>query len=314
MKYFVAGHRGMVGSAICAKLRAAGCTVITCDRLSLDLTNQASVQQFFAREKPDIVIMAAAKVGGIYANDTWPADFIYNNLMIATNIIGAAFETGVDRLMMLSSSCVYPREAPQPINEQSLMTGPLEPTNEAYAVAKIAAMKLCESFNRQHGTDFRAVMPCNLYGPNDNFDPMTSHVLPALMRRFHEAAKAGRDDVTVWGTGTPLREFLHVSDMADAVLHLTGLSRDEWRENVPERFNHVNIGSGVETSIRELAELIAGVVGFRGKIRFDPSKPDGTPRKLLDVSLLAKMGWKAMIPLETGIREAYQSFLTANPE
>ena len=308
MRYFVAGHNGMVGSAICAKLAAAGAELVTRSRHELDLTNQFDVKSFFAKEKPDIVVVAAAKVGGILANDTYPADFIQSNLMIAANLIKGAFENGASRLLMLSSSCVYPREAPQPINEQSLMTGPLEPTNDAYAVAKIAAMKMCESYNRQHGTDYRTVMPCNLYGPNDNFDPVNSHVLPGLIRRFHEAEKAGAPEVVVWGSGKPQREFLHVSDMADAALFVLHLSKETWREHVPLRHNHVNIGSGVETSIAELAQLVAKTVGYRGKIVFDPSKPDGTPRKLLDVSLLAKMGWKAAIPLETGINDAYRYF------
>lgn len=308
MRYFVAGHNGMVGSAICARLAAAGAELVTRSRHELDLTNQFDVKSFFAKEKPDIVVVAAAKVGGTLANDTYPADFIQTNLMIAANLIKGAFENGASRLLMLSSSCVYPREAPQPINEQSLMTGPLEPTNDAYAVAKIAAMKMCESYNRQHGTDYRTVMPCNLYGPNDNFDPVNSHVLPGLIRRFHEAEKAGAPEVVVWGSGKPQREFLHVSDMADAALFVLHLSKETWREHVPLRHNHVNIGSGVETSIAELAQLVARTVGYRGKIVFDPSKPDGTPRKLLDVSLLTKMGWKATIPLETGINDAYRYF------
>lgn len=309
MRFYIAGHNGMVGSAICARLLKDGKKIVTRSRSELDLTNQQDVKAFFAKEKPDIVIISAAKVGGIMANDTFPADFISTNLMIASNIISSAYAHHASKLLLLSSSCVYPRQAPQPIREQSLMTGPLEPTNDAYAVAKIAAMKMCESYNRQHGTDYRTVMPCNLYGPHDNFDRETSHVLPALIRRFHEAKQAGVREVSVWGSGKPQREFLHVSDMAEAALFALDLSKDEWRQHVPMRNNHVNIGSGVETSIRELAELVARTVGYRGDIVFDPSKPDGTPRKLLDVSLMTKLGWKATIPLETGIDDAYRYFM-----
>lgn len=309
MRYFVAGHNGMVGSAICAKLEADKKQVLKRSKAELDLTDQSAVRYFFAEERPDMVVMAAAKVGGILANDTLPADFIQTNLMIAANVIESAFRNGVKRLLMLSSSCVYPREAPQPIREEALMSGPLEPTNDAYAIAKIAGMKLCESYNRQHGTDFRTVMPCNLYGPNDNFDPQGSHVLPGLLRRFHEAAQSGAPEVAVWGTGKPLREFLHVADMAEAALFVLHLDKQEWRSHVPMRMNHVNIGSGIETSIADLAQLVAKTVGYQGRIVFDTSKPDGTPRKLLEVSMMAKLGWKASIPLETGIKDAYQSFL-----
>ena len=309
MKYFVAGHNGMVGSAILSRLVKAGHSVVVREKRELDLTDQSAVKRFFNSEKPDIVIVAAGKVGGILANNNFPADFLLTNVMIASNIISCAFENNVSKLMMLSSSCVYPREAPQPINEGSLLTGILEPTNEPYAIAKIAAMKLCESYNRQHGTDFRSVMPCNLYGPNDNFEPLTSHVLPALIRRFHEAKVSGASEVVIWGTGQPLREFLHVADLADAVLFLIGLSHKEWRSYVPERNNHVNIGTGVETSIGDLAILVSHITGYGGKLTFDTTKPDGTFRKLLDVDLLKRMGWQAKIPLEAGIKDTYREFL-----
>ncbi len=309
MRYYVAGHRGMVGSAICRQLEAAGSEIVTRSRQDLDLTNQVDVKAFFLQEKPDVVVLAAAKVGGILANNNFPAAFIYENLMIESNVINSAFEASVERLLFLSSSCVYPRQAKQPIREEELLTGPLELTNEPYAIAKIAGMKLCESYNRQHGTDYRTVMPCNLYGPNDNFHPETSHVMPALIRRFHEAKAGGAAEVVVWGSGAPLREFLHVDDMAAASLYVLGMPRGTLRRHVSERLSHVNIGAGADISIKGLAEMIAEVTGYRGGIRFDSSKPDGTPRKLMDVSLLAEMGWKASIPLRAGIEATYRWFL-----
>lgn len=311
MKYYVAGHLGMVGSAVCANLTARECDVVTRQRRDLDLTDREAVRAFFRAERPDFVIVAAARVGGIMANNTFPADFIQNNLMIASNIICAAHEFSARRLMMLSSSCVYPRLAAQPISESQLLAGPLEPTNEPYAIAKIAGMKLCESFNRQYGTDFRSVMPCNLYGPNDKYDLFSAHVLPALLKRFHMARQEDAKEVVVWGTGTPKREFLHVAEMAEALVFLMHLGQDEWRRHVPERLNHVNIGSGVETSIGDLAALIAKTTGYTGRISFDPSKPDGTPRKLLDVSLINKLGWKSSMPLEEGLESTYRSALAA---
>ena len=309
MRYYVAGHRGLVGSAICRKLLAAGCEIITRDRDDLDLTNQANVKAFFRQEKPEAVFVAAARVGGILANNTYPAQFIYDNLMIEANLINSAHEASVEKLLLLSSSCVYPRDATQPIRETALLTGPLEPTNEPYAVAKIAGMKLCESYNRQYATDYRCVMPCNLYGPNDNFHPDTSHVMPALIRRFHEAKTGGASEVVVWGTGAPLREFLHVDDMAQASLFVLNMPKEKWRGSVSERASHINVGSGAEISILDLSKLIAGVTGYRGGIKFDTGKPDGTPRKLLDVRLLADMGWKASIPLRDGIEATYRWFL-----
>jgi len=308
MRTYVAGHRGMVGSAICAELASTGADLLTCERDRLDLTDQAAVRAFFKRERPERVIIAAARVGGILANDRFPAEFIHTNVMIAANLIAAAHDNGVERLLMLSSSCVYPREAPQPIPESALLTGPLEPTNEAYAIAKIAGMKMCESFNRQFGTDYRTVMPCNLYGPNDNYDVTSGHVVPALMRRLHEARLAGAPELVVWGSGAPRREFLHVRDMANAALFVLGLDRADWRAAVPERCNHVNVGSGSEISIGDLAALIADVVGYRGALTFDRSKPDGTPRKLLDVSLLGRLGWRATIPLRAGLEDTYRLF------
>jgi GDP-L-fucose synthase len=309
VRYYVAGHRGLVGSAICRRLVATGCEIITRDRHELDLINQAEVRSFFQQEKPDAVIIAAAKVGGILANNNYPAQFIYDNLMIEANLINSAYETSVGKLLLLSSSCVYPRDASQPIKEAQLLTGPLELTNEPYAVAKIAGMKLCESYNRQYGTDYRCVMPCNLYGPNDNFHPETSHVMPALIRRFHEARISAASEVVVWGTGSPLREFLHVDDMAEASLFVLNLPRQEWSGHVSERASHINVGTGTEISILELARMIADVTGYQGSISFDASKPDGTPRKLLDVSLLSGMGWKASIPLREGIEASYRWFL-----
>jgi nucleoside-diphosphate-sugar epimerase len=300
----------MVGSAIVRQLEARGCRhILTRTHAQLDLTHQAQVAEFFTLEKPDVVILAAAKVGGIHANNTYPADFIYENLMMEANVIHQAWRAGVQKLLFLGSSCIYPKMAPQPMTEAALLTGTLEPTNEPYAIAKIAGIKLCESYNRQHGTDYRSVMPTNLYGPNDNFHPQNSHVLPALLRRFHEAKLAGAESVTIWGTGTPMREFLHVDDMAAASLFVLGLDQAAYAANTQPMLSHINVGTGTDVTIRELAETIAAVTGFRGRIDFDTSKPDGTPRKLMDVSRLAGMGWRAGIGLRDGIASTYQWFL-----
>lgn len=317
MKVYVAGHRGMVGGAILRRLearRTAGAPIdlLTRSHAELDLTEQAAVRAFMQAERPDVVILAAAKVGGILANNTYPAEFIYQNLMIQANVIHEAHRAGVARLLQLGSSCIYPKVAPQPMTEDALLTGPLEPTNEPYAVAKIAGIKLCESYNRQYGTDFRSVMPANLYGPGDNFHPSGSHVLPALIRRFHEARETGQNTVTIWGTGTPLRDFLHVDDMAEASLFVLDLDKATYDANTRPMLSHINVGSGEEISIGDLARVVAGVTGFGGEITFDTSKPDGTLRKLMDVSRLARMGWRARIGLAEGIAETYRWFL-ANP-
>lgn len=308
MKIYLAGHRGMVGGAILRQLQARGADVITRSRDALDLTDQAAVRAFFQTERPDAVILAAAKVGGIHANDTFPASFIYDNLMIEANVIHQAHDAGVQSLLCLGSSCIYPRNAAQPMAEDALLTGSLEPTNEPYAIAKIAGIKLCESYNRQYDRDYRSVMPTNLYGPGDNFHPQNSHVLPALMRRFHEAVATGADTVTIWGSGTPQREFLHVDDMAAAALFVMDLDRDTYRAHTDQRQSHINVGTGQDVSIADLARLLATVTGFKGRIAFDRSKPDGTPRKLLDVSRLSRMGWTARIPLEAGIAQTYDWF------
>jgi GDP-L-fucose synthase len=309
-KCYVAGHRGMVGSAIVRALRAEGYTnIVTRTRHELDLTNQQAVQDFFAEEQPEVVYLAAAKVGGIVANNTYPADFIYENLMIESNIIHSAHQHGAKRLLFLGSSCIYPRLAEQPMTEQALLTGTLEPTNEPYAIAKIAGIKLCESYNRQHGTDFRSVMPTNLYGTGDNFHPTNSHVIPALMRRFHEAMEAGQDEVVVWGSGKVRREFLHVDDMAAACLYVMELTPEDYQAHTEPMLSHINVGTGEDITIRELAETMARVTGYKGKIEFDTSKPDGAPRKLLDVSRLSGMGWRAAIELEPGLASTYQWFL-----
>lgn len=313
-KIFVAGHRGMVGGAILRQLearQAAGepLTLITRSSAELDLTDQAAVRGFMQAERPDQVILAAAKVGGIHANNTYPAEFIYENLMIECNVIHQAFAVGVTKLLQLGSSCIYPKAAPQPMQEDALLTGTLEPTNEPYAIAKIAGIKLCESYNRQHGVDYRSVMPTNLYGPGDNFHPENSHVLPALMRRFHEAARDGLEEVQIWGSGTPRREFLHVDDMAAASLFVLGLEKSDYDANTEPMLSHINVGCGSDISILELAQLVAKVTGFTGKITTDTSKPDGTLRKLMEVSRLANMGWKASIDLEQGVAETYQWFL-----
>ncbi len=308
-KYYVAGHRGMVGGAIMRQLKARGEEVITRSHAELDLTDQQAVKQFFADEKPDAVILAAAKVGGILANNSYPADFIYKNLMIEANVIHQAYETGVQSLLFLGSSCIYPRAVAQPMREDALLTGVLEPTNEPYAIAKIAGIKLCESYNRQYGTDYRSVMPTNLYGPGDNFHPQNSHVLPALLRRFHEAARDGLEEVVIWGTGTPKREFLHVDDMAAASLFVMDLGKEIYEANTEPMLSHINVGSGTDVSIGELAAMIAEVTGFKGRIGFDASKPDGTARKLMDVSRLKSMGWQASIDLRNGLDTTYEWFL-----
>ena len=317
-KIFVAGHRGMVGSALFRLLSAqSGNEVIGRTRGELDLLDQGAVRAFFARERPDQVYLAAAKVGGIYANDTYPADFIYDNLVIQTNVIDAAFRNGVKRLLFLGSSCIYPKLAPQPMPEESLLTGPLEPTNEPYAVAKIAGIKLCESYNRQygnsHGVDYRSVMPTNLYGPGDNYHPENSHVVPALIRRFHEARDAGAPSLTVWGTGNPRREFLYVNDMAAASVHVMNLPRTVYDMHTEPMLSHINVGVGSDLTIRELAQAIASVVGYQGDITFDSSKPDGAPQKLMDSSRLNALGWQAQISLDEGLRRAYSDFLLNNP-
>lgn len=308
MKYYVAGHRGMVGSAILRRLQARGDTVLTRTRAELDLLDQAAVRDFMQDERPDVVIVAAAKVGGIQANKTYPAQFIYENLMIESNLVHQAYAAGVRRLLFLGSSCIYPREAAQPLAESALLTGPLEPTNEPYSIAKIAGIKLCESYNRQYGTDYRSVMPTNLYGPGDNFHPENSHVLPALMRRFHEAVQEGRDKVVIWGTGRPRREFLHVDDMAEASLFVLELDYEDYALNTRPMLSHINIGTGTDISIADLAGIMAQVTGFSGRIVFDPSKPDGTMRKLMDVSRLSRMGWRSKIALREGIAETYRWF------
>jgi GDP-L-fucose synthase len=308
-KVFVAGHRGMVGSAILRKLQARGVRTITRTRAELDLTDQAAVRSFMAKERPDAVILAAAKVGGIYANSSFPAEFIRENLAIELNVIHEAWAAGVQRLLFLGSSCIYPRNVEQPMREDALLTSTLEPTNEPYAIAKIAGIKLCESYNRQYGTDYRSVMPTNLYGPGDNFHPENSHVLPALIRRFHEAVRDGQSEVVIWGSGTPRREFLHVDDMADASLFVMGLDKITYASNTSATTSHINVGTGSDVTIVDLAQMVADVTGFSGAIRCDPSKPDGTPRKLLDVSRLSNMGWKARTPLGEGIQETYRWFL-----
>lgn len=309
-RVFVAGHRGMVGSAIVRQLeKKNGYKIVTRNSEELDLSDQASVRAFFREEAVDQVYLAAAKVGGIHANNTYPADFIYDNLMIEANVIQAAHESGVQRLLFLGSSCIYPKFAEQPMKEEALLTGVLEPTNEPYAIAKIAGIKLCESYNRQHGRDYRSVMPTNLYGPNDNFHPENSHVIPALMRRFHEAAEEGASEVVVWGSGKPMREFLHVDDMAAACLHVMELDKQVYAKHTQPMLSHINVGTGQDCTIRELAETMARVTGFEGKLTFDSSKPDGTPRKLMDVSRLNALGWTARTSLEQGLCDTYAWFL-----
>ncbi len=308
---FVAGHRGMVGAAIVRRLEALGMCdqILTAERASLDLTCQAAVRQFFETHQIAQVILAAAKVGGIHANDTYPADFLVENLLIQTQVIQAAHATQVGRLLFLGSSCIYPKDAPQPMREEALLTGALEPTNEPYALAKIAGIKLCESYNRQYGRDYRCVMPTNLYGPGDNYHPENSHVIPGLLRRFHAAVQAGDPEVVIWGSGAPRREFLHVDDLARACVHVLSLSPEAYRTCTAPRCVHLNVGTGVDCTIRVLAETIAEVTGFRGRLRWDTDKPDGAPRKLLDVSRLRALGWRASIALKDGLRDTYQWYL-----
>lgn len=309
-RVFVAGHQGMVGSAIVRALEKAGdAEIITRTRSELDLLDQAAVFRFFNQHAVDEVYLAAAKVGGIWANNTYPAEFIYQNLIIEANIIHGAFQAGVRKLLFLGSSCIYPKLAEQPIAESSLLQGALEPTNEPYAIAKIAGIKLCESYNRQYGTDYRSVMPTNLYGINDNFHPENSHVVPALLRRFHEAKMQDLPSVTVWGSGSPMREFLYVDDMAGACLHVMNLPEEVYGEHVLPMSSHINVGTGKDCTIRELANTIARAVGYRGDILWDTSKPDGTPRKLLDVDLLKRLGWQYSVELDEGIERTYQWFL-----
>jgi GDP-L-fucose synthase len=309
MRIYVAGHRGMVGGAISRKLRERGAEVITRTHAELDLTDQAAVRDFFASARLDGVVLAAAKVGGIHANNTYPADFIYENLMIEANVVHQAYASGVQRLLFLGSSCIYPRAVEQPMREDALLTGVLEPTNEPYAVAKIAGIKLCESYNRQYGTDYRSVMPTNLYGPGDNFHPENSHVMPALIRRFHEAAASGAEEVVIWGTGTPYREFLHVDDMAEASLFVFDLDKGTYEANTEAMLSHINVGYGEDVTIAELAHLVADITGFTGRVSFDTTKPDGTMRKLMDSSRLNAMGWKPSVSLINGVRETYAWFI-----
>lgn len=310
-RIYVAGHRGMVGSAIVRQLAAqGGCEIVTRTHAELDLTDQVAVRRFFEIERIDQVYLAAAKVGGIHANNTYPAEFIYENLMMECNVIHSAHQAGVQKVLFLGSSCIYPRNAPQPMREDALLTGTLETTNEPYAIAKISGIKLCESYNRQYGRDYRSVMPTNLYGPNDNFHLENSHVIPALMRRFDDAVSSGAKTVTIWGSGKPMREFLHVDDMAAASVFVMNLDDSIYRAHTQPMLSHVNVGTGVDCTIRELAEAMARVTGFAGELVFDAGKPDGTPRKLMDVSRLKSLGWEAKIGLEEGLRETYAWFVT----
>lgn len=312
-KIYVAGHRGMVGSAIVRNLQAKGYTnIVTRTHSELDLTNQAAVQTFFEEERPDQVYLAAAKVGGIHANNTFPAEFIYQNLMMEANVIHQAFVSGVKRLLFLGSSCIYPKLAPQPMSEDALLTGKLEPTNEPYAIAKIAGIKLCESYNRQygdsHGIDYRSVMPTNLYGPGDNYHPESSHVIPALIRRFHEAKLANSPEVMIWGTGTPKREFLYVDDMAAASVFVMNLDKSTYDQHTEPMQSHINVGFGSDITIAELAKAVSAAVGYQGAISFDVTKPDGAPRKWMDSSRLNKLGWKAHVDIGSGLRSTYEQF------
>lgn len=309
-RIYVAGHQGLVGSAIVRALRAQGHTnIVTRSHAELELTDQAQVRAFFQSERIEQVYLAAARVGGIHANKTYPAEFIYDNMMVEANVVHEAWRSGVGKLLFLGSSCIYPRLAAQPIREEYLMSGVLEPTNEPYAMAKIAGIKLCESYNRQYGTDYRSVMPTNLYGPGDNYHPENSHVIPAMLRRFHEARLGGAPEVVIWGSGKPMREFLYVDDMAQASVHVMNLERATYAAHTDPMHSHINVGTGADVTIAELAHLVADTVGYRGRIVFDTSKPDGTPRKLLDVSKLRALGWQARTPLPEGLRLAYAAFV-----
>jgi GDP-L-fucose synthase len=310
VRIYVAGHRGMVGSAIIRQLQAkGGCEIVTRNHAELDLVNQADVQKFFRDEHIDQVYLAAAKVGGIHANNTYPAQFIYENMMMECNIVHAAHLASVQKILFLGSSCIYPKLARQPMKESAILTGTLESTNEPYAIAKIAGIKLCESYNRQYGRDYRSVMPTNLYGPHDNYHPENAHVIPALLGRFHEAVLSGECEVVIWGSGTPMREFLHVDDMAAASMYVMNLDDAIYRENTQPMLSHINVGAGVDCTIRELAEMVAKVTNFKGRLVFDKTKPDGTPRKLMDVSRLKSLGWQAQIGLEDGLRATYAWFV-----
>jgi GDP-L-fucose synthase len=314
-RIFVAGHNGMVGNAIVRQLQRRGYQhIVTRSSKELDLRNQAQVAAFFAEQQIDEVYLAAAKVGGIHANNTYPADFIYDNLMIETNVIHQAYVNGVKKLLFLGSSCIYPKLAEQPMHESELLNGYLEPTNEPYAIAKITGIKLCESYNRQYGVDYRSVMPTNLYGPGDNYHPENSHVVPALIRRIHEAKLSGLEEVVIWGSGAPKREFLHVDDMAEASVFVMNLDNTVYQENTQPMLSHINVGTGLDCTILELAQTIAKVVGFQGQITTDPTKPDGTPRKLMSVERLKALGWQAQIDLENGLSNTYQWFVEYQQE
>ena len=309
-KIYVAGHRGMVGSAIVRALKSQGqIHFVVRTHAELDLTDQQAVRHFFETEKPDQVYLASAKVGGIHANNTYPAEFIYQNLMVQANVIDAAFRNGVQKLLFLGSSCIYPRLAPQPMSEDALLTGTLEPTNEPYAIAKIAGIKLCESYNRQYAVDYRSVMPTNLYGPGDNYHPENSHVIPALIRRFHEAKTSNAASVIIWGSGTPRREFLYVDDMASASVYVMQLPKAQYEQYTQPMQSHINVGSGSDVTIAELAQAIAQTVGYTGQIEFDATKPDGTPRKWMDSKRLNDLGWQAQVSLLEGLKLAYQDFV-----
>jgi len=307
-KIFVAGHNGMVGAAICRQLQNQDAELITASRQELDLTNQAQVKEFFNTHKFDQVYLSAAKVGGIHANNTYPADFIYENLMIQNNVINQSYEVGIKKLLFLGSSCIYPKLAKQPIRESELLNGYLEPTNEPYAIAKIAGIKMCESYNRQYGTDFRSVMPTNLYGPGDNYDGMNSHVIPALIKRFHEAKISNQPEVTAWGSGNVMREFLFVDDMAEASIFVMNIDQKKYQKETSPMLSHINVGSGLDVSIKELTDIIARVIGYNGCVKWDTSMPDGAPRKLMDDTLLKCLGWEAKTSLENGIFKAYSWF------
>jgi GDP-L-fucose synthase len=314
-KIYIAGHRGLVGSAIVRQLESRGFTnLLMRTHKELDLTNQMEVQNFFQQEKPDYVILAAAKVGGIYANNTYPADFIYQNMMIEANVINSAYKNKVKRLLFLGSTCIYPKAVEQPMREDALLTDVLEPTNEPYALAKIAGIKLCESYNRQYGTDFRSVMPTNLYGINDNFHPENSHVIPALMRRFHEAKINNDAEVVVWGSGNVMREFLCVDDMAEASLFVLELDVETYQTNTKPTLSHINVGTGVDVTIREMAETMKKVVGFKGELIFDTKRPDGSPRKLIDITRLSKMGWTYSTDFKEGVKRTYKWYLKSNKQ